>query len=219
MVNGRILVLDHDAAQLRALADLLARSGYQTETATSAAAGLDKAARSAPDLMIVNHRLPDMDGHTVSRRARAMNRFPILVLTPEDTLENGVADGYLRIPFASRDLKVQVENLMKRSGVTALPIRLGNLTVDTSRKRAVVADTILDLTNTEFGLLMLLAQNPSQPMERPALFRAVWGYEMEFNTNSLEVMVYRLRNKIKKAGGNINIRTLRGFGYVMEPMG
>jgi DNA-binding response OmpR family regulator len=76
----------------------------------------------------------------------------------------------------------------------------------------------LDLTETEFKLLFYLAKNSGRALSREMLFDQVWGYEIDFNSNSLEVMVYRLRNKLDALGADVMIRTRRAYGYQLEPV-
>lgn len=103
-----------------------------------------------------------------------------------------------------------------RTGKAHTVLHLGGVNIDARKHIATVAGTALELTKTEFKLLRTLVSKPCTPLARETLFQDVWGYDMQFNTNSLEVMVYRLRSKLSTAGATLVIRTIRNFGYIAE---
>jgi DNA-binding response OmpR family regulator len=137
-------------------------------------------------------------------------------------LEMG-ADDYITKPFDGHELVARVRAQLRRARPAApIPVaagfRVGSLEIDEDSRLAKLSGTALDLTETEFKLLFYLAKNSGRALSREMLFDQVWGYEIDFNSNSLEVMVYRLRNKLDALGADVMIRTRRAYGYQLEPV-
>jgi len=215
----RILVVD-DEANILALSRLyLERDGYQVAVAQSGQQALDEASRFAPDLIILDIMLPDMDGFEVCRRLRAKNDTPILMLSArrEDVdrivgLEMG-ADDYLCKPFNPRELIARVKAILRRSVRAASDnvINIGDLRLDLPRHELHVRGAPVKLREKEFCLLAVMAQNPRLVFSREKLLEEVWGYDYFGETRTVDVHVNHLREKLK--GSGVNIETLRGAGY------
>ena len=215
----RILVVD-DEANILALSRLyLERDGYQVAVAQSGQQALDEASRFAPDLIILDIMLPDMDGFQVCRRLRAKNNTPILMLSArrEDVdrivgLEMG-ADDYLCKPFNPRELMARVKAILRRSVRAASDnvINIGDLRLDLPRHELHVRGAPVKLREKEFCLLAVMAQNPRLVFSREKLLEEVWGYDYFGETRTVDVHVNHLREKLK--GSGVNIETLRGAGY------
>jgi DNA-binding response OmpR family regulator len=226
-MNSRLLVVDDDLFLAESLTRLLAAQGYEVATAARAEEAIARIADCAPDMLILDLGLPDVDGVTLCRRIRAEHRFPILMLTSRSEaldkvigLEVG-ADDYLTKPFDPQELCARVRAQLRRAseyggrGKSAVA-RLGALTIDKEARAASVDGRPLELTDTEYRILDYLMANAGRAISREQLFEHVWGYDIEFNSNSLEVLIYRVRNKITQLGGTHPIKTLRGFGYKLE---
>jgi DNA-binding response OmpR family regulator len=130
-------------------------------------------------------------------------------------LNNG-ADDYLAKPFDSHEFLARVRAQLRRGGggpVDQGVIRFGDCALDIRANRLKVREVDVELTATEFRILEQLAQNPDRTLERGQLFRRIWGHEMEFSSNSLEVLVSRIRRKLKSVGAPDPIDTVRGIGY------
>lgn len=223
-----ILVVDDDAFLRDSLRRLLSSNGFAVRVAGAAREGFIAIAESAPDLLILDLSLPDEDGLTLCRRIRAKWKFPIVMLTSRSDLLDKVvglevgADDYLTKPFEARELIARVRANLRRQteyqptrGEDEV-IEIGPLKLDSSSRRATLHDNPVTLTALEFRLLHYFVSNSGRVLEREALFETVWGYEEEFNSNSLDVFVYRLRTKLEKASGTKLIHTVRGYGYRFE---
>jgi len=228
-MNASILVVDDDRFLSEALRKLLDANGFNVRLAGNAEEAVEAIDSAKPDLLVLDLGLPDQDGVSLCRRIRLEHRFPILMLTSRNTAMDKVvglevgADDYLTKPFDHHELVARVRAQLRRASeygaakVTTEPtLQVGTLEVDEDARTANVAGRQLDLTELEFKLLAFLAKNKGRALSREVLFETIWGYDLEFNSNSLEVMVYRLRQKIEKDGGPKVIHTLRGFGYKLE---
>lgn len=226
-MSKSLLILDDDPFLADGLRKLLQAEGYDVRTAGLAAEGLRLIQDKQPDLLVLDLNLPDDDGVTVCRKIRAAYRFPVLMLTSRSSqvdkvvgLEVG-ADDFLTKPFESAEFLARVRAQLRRSSEYTVPvepkaINVGPLRIDEEARLATLEQTALELTETEYKVLTLLATNKGRALSRDRLFDAAWGYEIDFNSNSLEVIIYRLRNKIRAAGGPELVHTVRGFGYKLE---
>ena len=178
----------------------------------------------APDLVVLDLMLPDMDGLDVCRRLREDWDGQILMLTAmkDDAdvvagLETG-ADDYVGKPVSPRVLLARIRALLRRSGSSTAPsaIRVGDLEVRPESRRASFRGADLDLTTTEFDLLEILAGRAGRVQERALLVRELRGIDFTSIDRSVDVIVSRLRRKLEAVGATREmIRTVRGIGYMM----
>lgn len=222
---NQILVIEDDRFLQRSIRQVLEMRGFTVRLGSTASEGFAAIAESAPDLLILDLGLPDEDGISLCKRIRQKWRFPIVILSSRSDLTDKVvglevgADDYLTKPFEAGELIARVRaNLRRQEEYSAVPkmeevLSVGPLQMDLARRTVTVSDQAVHLTSLEFKLLYLLATNSGRVLERETLFEQVWGYDDEFNSNSLEVFVYRLRSKLEKAGGLKMIETVRGVGY------
>jgi two-component system, OmpR family, response regulator MprA len=219
----RILVVDDEPAVRESLASSLAFEDYEVVTAIDGVSALDELDRTRPDLAILDVLMPRMDGLTTCRRLRSRGEtLPVLMLTARDTIGDRVtgldagADDYLVKPFELDELLARVRALLRRSLVTArggevleyAGLRMNTLTRDVTRDGRA-----LDLTRTEYSLLELFLTHPRQVLTREQILKAVWGFDFEPSSNSLDVYVMYLR---RKTGEPRLITTVRGVGYVLR---
>ncbi|MCW5936964.1 MAG: response regulator transcription factor [Fimbriimonadaceae bacterium] len=224
---NRLLVVEDDRYLLDNLKRVLTGQGFEVTTASTGEQGLALVTEAKPDLLILDLGLPGMDGLTLCRRIRSRWKLPIIMLTARSEsidkvvgLEVG-ADDYLTKPFEPIELVARVRAQLRRAneyGSTEdeapKPIQIGALEIDLAKRMVRRAGQPVTLTSREFDVIALLAQNAGRVMDRDTIFERAWGYEMEFNTNSLEVILYRLRKKIEERPAKPQyLHTVRGYGY------
>lgn len=227
-MNTRILVIDDDPNITTVLKRGLSYEGYQVDTAPSGREGLDHVRSRPPDLVILDVMMPGIDGLEVCRRLRAADpALPVLMLTAMDAagdevrgLEMG-ADDYVVKPFTFEVLLARVKALLRRADPPGTEIlRFADLLLDTGTHTARRGTREIDLTTTEYELLLQLLRHPRQVLAKEQLLDKVWGYDFEGNYNILEVYVRYLRTKLEAGGEPRLIHTVRGAGYLLrEPRG
>ncbi|MDP9233082.1 MAG: response regulator transcription factor [Actinomycetota bacterium] len=221
---GRILVVDDDRALRRALARALELEGYEVEVAEDGIQALSFFEDDAAplDAVVLDILMPNLDGLTTCRAIRASSRVPILMLTARQEVDERVegldagADDYLAKPFAVVELMARVRALVRRTTFEEDVLRYGDLELDRTERRVHRAGRDIDLTRIEFSLLELFMLHPRKVMSRATIFQQVWGYDLDFASNSLEVYVGYLRRKTETGGGSRVIQTIRGVGYVLR---
>ena len=221
--KGLVLVVEDE----RAIADLermyLTREGFGVHVEHDGTAGLAAAQRLKPVAIVLDVGLPGIDGTEICRRLRAADDWtPILFVTARDEevervlgLEMG-ADDYLVKPFSPRELVARVKAVLRRgqaAGSGSPVLSAGAVTLDTARRQAVIGESVIELTATEFDLLAYLMRSPGRVFTREQLLSAVWGYEAAAGTRTVDVHISQLRTKL---GGTSPIRTVRGVGYALD---
>lgn len=166
--------------------------------------------------------LPGIDGFEVVRRLRSRgSALPVLLLTARDDVQDRVrgletgADDYLVKPFAAPELVARLKALVRRSHPRSAQLQLGGLQLDPDTRRATVDGHPIDLSAREWAVLEHLMQNASRVVSKQQIIDAILPFGEEVTLNAVEVYVSRLRSKIDSAG--ISIKTIRGFGYLLEP--
>lgn len=172
-------------------------------------------------VIVLDIGLPGMDGFEVVRRLRARgSRIPVLLLTARDAIEDRVrglelgADDYLVKPFATAELVARIKALARRNTPTPAVLSLGALTLDTNSKRARIKDRVIELSVREWAVLEFLLQRGGRVVSKQQIIDAILPWGEDLTQNAVEVYVSRVRLKIGDAG--ISIRTIRGFGYMLE---
>jgi len=221
----QVLIVDDDTRLSAMLADYLAGNGFAVHTAATAAAGLADLRRRAPDAVILDVMLPDLDGFETCRRMRAVSDIPILMLTAkgEETdrivgLELG-ADDYLPKPFNPRELLARLRAILRRRRAgapgAARILRFGRLEIDPGSRSARIDGRECAMTSYQFDLLVALAKNAGRVLSREQLMEMVRGEQLESFDRSVDVHVSRIRAAIESDPKHPRrIITVRGLGYV-----
>jgi DNA-binding response OmpR family regulator len=176
------------------------------------------------DVAILDLMLPGVDGLTVLRKLRAQrSNPPVIVLSAKRSVDNRVeclaagADDYITKPFAFAELLARIQALLRRSGKKKDPSKIvvGDLTLDIRKYRALRGGMIIDLHPREFALLEYLMRHADQPVSKKTILEHVWGYEFDPQTNVVDVLVWRLRNKVDRGFAKPILKTIKGIGYVL----
>lgn len=223
--SARVLVVDDDPALRRAVTRALELEGFAVDGAADgleAVACIEDPERQRPDLVVLDVLMPNLDGLAACRTIRVMSDVPILMLTARSAVEERVegleagADDYLVKPFAVVELIARARALLRRSDSEGVALRYADLELDRAQRQARRAGRQLELTRIEFALLELLMSHPRRVLSREMIFSTVWGYDMSYASNSLEVYIGYLRRKTEAAGESRLIQTVRGVGYVLR---
>ncbi|AIA05194.1 MULTISPECIES: response regulator transcription factor [Streptomyces] len=230
---ARILIVDDEPAVREALQRSLAFEGYGTEQAVDGLDAVEKVAAYDPELIVLDVLMPRMDGLTAARRLRASGvTVPILMLTARDTVGDRVtgldagADDYLVKPFELDELLARIRALLRRSSYAAaagavLPddselLTFADLRMNLATREVLRGHRPVELTRTEFTLLEMFLAHPRQVLTREQILKAVWGFDFEPTSNSLDVYVMYLRRKTEAGGEPRLVHTVRGVGYVLR---
>lgn len=233
-VKEKVLIVEDDPAIRDALSYNLGREGYEVRVAGDGTAALEAARASAPDLVVLDLMLPELDGYDVTRTLRKESNVPILMLTARDDeidrvlgLELG-ADDYLTKPFSMRELLARVKAMLRRERLAkeaAEPqaaaahkqLVSGNLEINLTRHEAYLDGKVIDLKPKEYDLLVFFLQNSGQVFSREQLLEQVWGWEFSGGSRTVDVHVRWLRSRIEQDSEQpTRIITVRGVGYRFE---
>ena len=220
----RILVVDDDSKIRTVVRRGLAYEGYRVVEAGSGEEGLEKAREHLPDLVILDVMMPGIDGLEVTRRLRSSgDEIAILMLTARDEVKDRVAgletgaDDYLVKPFSFEELLARVHALLRRkASPSGEMLRFADLELDVDAREAQRAGRTIELTTTEFNLLLLFLRHPRKVLTRDVIMEHVWAYDFEGESNVLEVYVRYLRSKLEANREARLIHTVRGAGYVLK---
>jgi two-component system KDP operon response regulator KdpE len=226
MQERKILIVD-DEAGLRELVRInLEHEGFAVIQAENGAQGLAMAREELPDLVIMDVMMPEMDGWEACRQLREFSQVPVLMLTARvqsqdivTGLDSG-ADDYLGKPFNMDELMARVRALLRRVPSPNRPLVAGNaeIQIEKQKREVLVRNDAVDLTPTEYDLLLLLAENAGAVMEHETLLRGVWGQEYTKDNDYLKVYIWHLRRKIEMDPRDPKLLlTEWGVGYRMVP--
>jgi len=213
----QILLVEDDQPLARGLQQALGQQGYVVNHVGTGEAALHVIEFDRPDVVILDIGLPDIDGITVLKKARAKDKeLPVLMLTARDGVDVKVvgldsgADDYLVKPFEMTELLARLRVLERRiSSTKSNDITIGNVCLDTVAQTVTVDGQDIDLARREYMLLKSLMENAGRVQTRSALETRLYTWGEEVSSNAVEVHIHRLRKKL----GNEFIRTIRGVGY------
>ncbi|WP_405014694.1 response regulator transcription factor [Kitasatospora sp. NBC_01539] len=243
----RVLTVEDDEAIRILVALTLSEAGFEVREAADGPSGVETARSWRPDVVVLDVNLPGFDGLETCRRIHAFSQSYVLMLSARsDEVDKLVglatgADDYLTKPFSPRELAARVQALVRRSrptypappapyapygtgtaaGAAGTPAGtahvVGGLLVDVSRREARLDGTVLELTRTEFDLLLALAERPRHVVTRALLRERVWGDDLLADDHAVDVHVSNLRRKLRAVGAGGLLRTVRGVGYRLDP--
>jgi two-component system KDP operon response regulator KdpE len=200
-------------------------AGHSVTTAPDGEQGLAQAARAAPEVIVLDLGLPDIDGLEVCRRIRGWSDVPIIVLSATHAEERKVAalddgaDDYVTKPFGMAELEARIRTALRhrqaRHDQPPDTITVGPLELDLNRRVASVADTAVELTSKEFDVLAFLAANASKVCTHQMILTAVWGTGYSREAQYLHAYIHRIRQKLGNLGGP-SIKTAPGIGYLLS---
>ncbi len=219
-------MVDDDRALREVLRRVLSLSGYEVRLAESGAHALTEVGTLAPDAIVLDIGLPDIDGLDVCRMLRREgNRVPVLMLTARDAVSDRIdgpdagTDDYLVKPFDIDELQARLRALLRRAGGgldDAGSMSFGEPRLDPARHGVRVDEQFVELTRTEYQLLELLMLNPRRVLPHSLIYDRVWGYDFGPISNALRVYIGYLRRKLELAGSRSEIHTVRGVGCALR---
>jgi DNA-binding response OmpR family regulator len=220
----RVLIVEDEVRMAEQLRRGLEHEGYSVLVATDGEAGFALARSADHDLIVLDWMLPKLDGREVARRLRQSKvATRILMLTARDAPTDVVegldcgADDYLIKPFAFEVLLARLRALARRAPQTHLPLlHVGDLSVDPAAHRVLRASTEIRLSQREFTLLHFLVRRAGQIVPRRTLIDAVWGYDSNVESNTLDAFIHLLRAKVDAPPYHKLIHTVRGVGYTVR---
>jgi len=222
-MNNRLLIVEDDESLALLLQEYLQRHGFIVDLLHKGSRAVETAVETNPDLVILDLMLPDADGLDICRELRSSWRGPILMLTAmkDDAdvvvgLEMG-ADDYVGKPVAPRVLLARVRALLRRGtpDAEAEVVRRGSLSINVPSREVTLDGEPVDLTTTEFDLLVLLARRAGRVQERSSLVEELRGISFHSFDRTVDVIVSRLRRKLEGSSMGEIIKTVRGVGYLM----
>jgi len=223
----RVLLVEDDSTIADFVENGLREAGFAVERAADGRTGLQQAAAGPFDAAIVDVMLPQMDGLALIDALRAKGiRTPVLILSAKRTVDDRVrglqrgGDDYLTKPFDFAELLARVQALIRRATGASEPTRLvaGDLTLDLLTRKVQRGAQPIDLRPREFALLEYLMRNTGRVVSKTSILSHVWGYNFDPNTNVVDVLVSRLRDRIDKPFRVKLLHTVRGVGYVLRPV-
>jgi DNA-binding response OmpR family regulator len=220
----RILIVEDDRRLAQQLKKGMEEHGHAVSVASEGVGGLEAAKLGQYDVLVLDVMLPGLDGFSIVRRLRAAKKAtPILLLTARDAADDIVAgldagaDDYLTKPFAFKILLARLRALSRRKNVEpSTRLRMDDLVLDPATRDVRRGGSLVSLTRTEFVLLEMLMRNAGRVITRARMIEAVWGYERDIESNTLDVFIRQLRAKIDLPGSPKLIQTVRGIGYALR---
>lgn len=234
MMESKIIYIADDEESIRVLLkQYLQKEGYEVYTFVDGEEVLNAFKENPCDMMIMDIRMPNMDGYTLCRNIRAISNIPIIIVSAKDDeidrilgLELG-GDDYLNKPFSLRELAIRIRKIFNRMGkdvptsnANSINVQdtliCKNLTLLKESRCVLKDDKEMIVTNKEFELLLLFATNKNKALTRDQITEKIWGYEYIGNTRQVDDLIRRVRKKLMDEGALCEIQTIWGYGYKMS---
>jgi len=221
----RVLVVEDDQKIASFIVKGLKQAGFAVDRATDGETGLHLSMTQPYDVAIIDIMLPKLDGLSLVERIRKKNiNIPVIILSAKRSVDDRVkglqrgSDDYLTKPFSFSELLARVQALIRRSSNVSEPTRLtaGDLSLDLLTREVVRSGKEIDLQPREFALLEFLIRNAGRILPKSMIMEHVWGYDFDPQTNVVDVLVCRVRNKIDRDFEAKLIHTHRGVGYALK---
>ena len=220
-----ILLIEDDAKTADFIARGFTQSGFSVSSVDNGTAGLEKLQSENFDIAVVDVMLPGLDGISVVRQARQAGCLtPVIFLSAKGSVEDKISglqaggDDYLSKPFSFTELLARIQAMLRRAQSLSQPTQLtvADLTIDLLTRKVTRGGKRIELQPQEYSLLEYLMKNTGKIVSRTMILEHVWEYNFDPQTNIVETRLCRLREKIDKEFERKLIRTVRGFGYVLE---
>lgn len=223
-MNPKILVADDEARMRILVSDFLTHEGYDVVEARDGKEALEQFT-SQPNFqaVILDVMMPNVDGWEVLEAIRQMSQVPVIMLTAMDTEKDelrgfrGGADEYITKPFSPTILVARINALLKRTGQPVKRIDKGDIHIDLQRHTVKIRDESVELSQTEYRMLLYFIENESKVLSREQLLNNIWGFDYYGTDRTVDTHINRLRVKLKTAGEMV--MTIRGYGYKFEVNG
>ncbi len=226
----RVLVIEDDMKIQELVSRGLRLEGHAVDSASTGIEGVGLWQANRYDAVVLDIMLPGLDGITILRQMRhAGDETPVIALSAKSAVDDRIsglqsgADDYLIKPFAFSELYARLQAITRRapaheqkSGATSVAITLEDLSIDLLKRTVVRGNSKIELQPREFALLELLMRNANRPLTKSLILEKIWDFSVDPQTNIVDVLVCRLRNKIDTGFDKKLIQTLRGVGYVFR---
>ena len=226
-MGQRVLVVDDEPAILRALTSALTARGYRVSQAVDGQSAIDSVAVDPPHAVVLDLRLPDIDGVEVCRRVRTWSAVPIIVLSADGLDERKVqaldegANDYITKPYSTPELLARLRAVLRSASTNSIVedgvLVVGDLRIDLARRTVMVGERLVDFTPKEFAFLALLARYPGRVLTHTAILQEVWGPDYGTETQYLRVYAGQIRKKLDDDMRNPRLVTDLGVGYRLQP--
>ncbi len=221
----RVLIVEDDDKIASLIVKGLRQAGFAVDHAADGENGLHLALTEPYDVCVIDIMLPRLDGLTIIERMRTQKvHTPVIILSAKRSVDDRIrglhtgGDDYLAKPFAFSELLARIHALIRRATIQSEPTRLavGDLVLDLVTREVSRADRKIDLQPREFALLEYLMRNAGKVVSKTMIMEHVWDYSFDPQTNVVDVLICRLRNKVEKDRDTKMIQTIRGVGYVLK---
>lgn len=222
----RALLVEDEPKIAKFVENGLVGAGFVVDCAANGEDALSLFTTTSYDLAVMDLMLPGLDGLTVISRVREKGiRVPVIILSAKHSVDDRIAglqkggDDYLTKPFSLSELLARIQALLRRSGQASEPTRLvvGDISLDLLAREVWRDGTKIELHARELSLLECLMRNAGRVLSKSLILEKVWNYSFDPQTNAVDVLVCRLRNKLDKGFKTKSIQTVRGLGYVFRP--